>query len=335
MAAEDDPRKYEHLLRLPNNRQLHYASAGNESSNIVVLFFSGTLSIGSASNSTLPTPVARLGAHYIAPTLPGNGDSSSTPNGVSYHTNLCRTVTALLEELHPSEGSKGNAIERLLIGGGSYGSVPAQMLYGAPFGAFPYGRRISSLLLMAPFSPLKYHKDYARHMTWTNWLSIGPPSQWIPFRLIPRLLSTVIAARCKDMKGARGLLNTALFSKMDAEEKEAFEIFAQMKRGKTAEQLMNSMADGVLRCTANWDGFIEGPDVLHSDWGFEPAKLDGEHSNEQRPVLIVQGEADELGPGMAEWLVENYAHGMVKKIGGGHLASLYHMDEIWDDILES
>ena len=72
------------------------------------------------------------GAHYIAPTLPGNGESSSTPTGVPYHLNLCQTITALLEELYPSTGSRGNASERLFIGGGSYGSVPAEMLYGAP-----------------------------------------------------------------------------------------------------------------------------------------------------------------------------------------------------------
>ena len=328
----DDPSKYEHILLLPNNRQLHYAAAGRSSSSIVVLFFSGYLSIGTASNSTLPTPLAEAGAHYVAPTIPGNGESSSTPRGIRYHTNLAKSITALLEELHPSDGSKGNAIEKLYLSGGSYGSVQAQMLYGAPHELFPYGRKVAGMLLLAPFSPFKHHKYYGRTLIWSNWISVGPPSQWIPFRLIPRILSCFIALRCKDIEGAKALLDQALFSKMDAAEKQEFEDFALEKRGKTADQFKAQMAEGALRCTKNWDGFLEGPDVLHSDWGFEPAKLDAEHSNVQRPVLIVQGDADESGGGMAQWLLENNKYAELRKIQGGHLAGLFHMGEIWGDM---
>ena len=77
------------------------------------------------------------------------------------------------------------------------------------------------------------------------------------------------------------------------------------------------------------------------DWQFlivpntlsEPAKLDKEHSNSRRKVVIVQSEADELGEGMVEWLSENYAYAELKKIQGGHLAALYHLDELWAEML--
>ena len=123
------------------------------------------------------------------------------------------------------------------------------------------------MILAAPFSPFKHDTKYTRDMTWSNWVFVGPPSQWVPFRLIPRCLSTIIAVRCEDLKGARGMLDLALFSKMDAAEKEQLKTFARDKRGMTAEQFIDQMAEGALRCTRNWDGFIEGPDVLHSDWG--------------------------------------------------------------------
>jgi hypothetical protein len=204
------------------------------------------------------------------------------------------------------------------------------MLYGAPYELFPYGRRIAGLILAAPFSPFKYHKDYTRDMTWTNWISVGPPSQWIPFRLVPRLVSTAIAARCKDLEGVKKLFDTLLFSKMSGEEKARFEAYALENRGVPADVLKTEMANGALRCTENWDGFLEGPDVLHSDWGFDPAALDDEHS---KPVLVVQSEADELGEGMGRWLVDSYKKARLEKISGGHIAALYCMDEIWSDLL--
>ena len=145
----------------------------------------------------------------------------------------------------------------------------------------------------------------------------------------------VIALQCKDINGAIRLLDKALFSKMDAEEQARFEAFARDKRGKTAEEFKTSMAEGALKCTTNWGGFLEGPDILHSDWGFEPARLDEHHSNERRPVLIMQGDADDLGEGMSQWLVDNYGYARLMKVSGGHLAGLYHMDDAWTDLLDS
>lgn len=334
-SRAEDPSDFEHVLQLPGGkprRQLHYASAGNPDASTVILMFSGYLSVGTATHAAIPKPFNQDGIHWIAPTIPGNGPSSSTPKNVPYHVNLAETMTALLEHLHPSDNRKGNAIEQLYLAGGSYGSVPCQMLFGASFSRFPYGPKIAGAMLLAPFSPFKWHKDYTKQMTWANWISVGPPSQWVPFRIVPRLLSTVIAAKCKDLKSTRSLMDQLLFSKMSEDEAQRFNTFAETKRGMTGEQLKDEMASTAFRCTVNWDGFLEGPDVLHSDWGFHPARLDDEHS--KKPVLVVLSEDDELGDGMGIWLAEKYKHAQLKRIDGGHIAALYHQDECWAELLD-
>ena len=66
----------EHILILPGNRQLVYAHNGPVTSRTVVLFFTGLMSVGTAPRC--PAPCAQLGVHWIAPTLPGMGNSSTT-----------------------------------------------------------------------------------------------------------------------------------------------------------------------------------------------------------------------------------------------------------------
>ena len=149
----------EHILPLPDNRQLAYADNGNRNSRIIYLFFSGYMSVGTANN--IPTPLHKLEVHFIAPTLPGNAESS-TIVGVPYNIGLCQDITTLLRHLHPS------GIDKLYLGGGSYGSVPAQMLYGAPYDLFPLGPKIAGLLILAGFSPFKQHTAYRKSMTWQN-----------------------------------------------------------------------------------------------------------------------------------------------------------------------
>ena len=147
----------EHVLPLPSNRQLLYADNGNRSSRIIVLFFSGYLSVGNANN--IPTPLRELDIHYIAPTLPSNAESS-TIVGVPYNVGMGHDITALLDHTHP------DGIDKLYLAGGSYGTVAAQMLYGASYTAFPYGPKIAGLLIAAGFSPFKHHIGYNKTMTW-------------------------------------------------------------------------------------------------------------------------------------------------------------------------
>lgn len=324
----------DNILPLANCRQIHFAEAGNPQSTCIILFFSGMLSVGTALESSIPCCFSDIQPHYIAPTIPGNGLSSTRPSNIPYHVNLCDSITALLEHLHPSDGSRDNVIEHIFVAGGSYGTVMAQMIFGAPFKSFPLGRKVRGMLLLAPFSPFREHADYTRNMTWSNWLSVGPPSQTIPWTLIPRLIRSALAMRCRDITGARALLDTALFNGMDKEELAAFEDYAMEKRGLSGEQLRMEMAQNALQSSQNWDGFVEGSDILHSNWGFDISTLDDEHVGRQRPVLIVYSESDPLGDGMALWLADAYPSSRLKMVPGGHLASLYHIEEIWTTMLD-
>ena len=311
------------LRELTHHRSSTKGKAVNAKSKTVVLFFSGYFSVGSALS--IPKPFAEMDVHWIAPTLPGMGDSS-TIKGELYNVGLCRIVSALLEHFHPD-----STFDTLYMGGGSYGSVPAQMIYGAPYDLFPQGRKIAGLLLLSPFSPFKYHKDYHKSMTWLNWISVGPFSQWFPFRWVPRVMSSALAPRLKDEASAKQMMHDFIVAKMDGDERVLLEGWLADRR-LTQDEWTARLGKGAMQSTKTWDGFLEGSDVLHSDWGFEPRKLDEEHR--RKPVLVVASNDDELGHGMYKWLEENYANSALKMIPGSHISSIFHQDEIWGEMVQ-
>lgn len=272
----------------------------------------------------MPPIFERLGAHFIAPTPTGMGLTSPRPPGVAYHTNLINDMNALLESTHP------DGIDALYVGGGSYGATMAQMLYGAPYDQFPWGRQIKGVLLMAGFSPFKYHESYASSLAWPNWVSVGPPSR-MPFRLFQRLFSLAVAGKFKSVEGAKTFLASTLFDKMDPAERAVMNKWLESK-GKTFDEFVRGMAENNVRSVAKtWDGFMEVSDVLHSDWGFDPRKLDSEHA---KPVLVVGGEADTIGGATNQWIVDNYPNATMRSVPGGHIAGLFYLDEVWEQLWE-
>jgi pimeloyl-ACP methyl ester carboxylesterase len=317
----------EHILPLPlpSSGQIAYAHNGNPSSRLVVVFFPGLFSVGTAK--TVPAPLRQLDAHWISPTLPGMGNTSSTPPNTPYRVNLAQSLSALLDHLHP------DGLDRVWIAGGSYGTVAAQMIYGAPYDIFPQGRQIAGCMILAGFSPFKYHKDYSRSLIWPNWVIVGPPSQLVPFRLVQRLISTVFARQLATLDGALSFLRSALFDKMDPAEQAKFdEYLAHQGEGETKDDFIRNMAGTVLRSVKNWDGFMEVSDAIHSDWGFKPDELDEQHAS--KPVLVVGGDQDELGNKMNEWMVNNYKNAKGRTIPGGHVSALFYQDELWAQLLE-
>lgn len=128
----------------------------------------------------------------------------------------------------------------------------------------------------------------------------------------------------KSLDGAVGFLRQSLFNMMDETEKSAFAQW--LDKGKT--ESIDQLARGAIKCCRNWDGFLEVSDMVHSDWGFEPARLDDDAS---KPMLVVGSEGDHLGGSTNGWLVANYKSAKLKVIPGGHISSLYYMDEIWRD----
>lgn len=315
----------EHILPLPNNRQLAYAHNGPPTSRTVILFFTGLMSVGTAPN--VPESCRQLDAHWISPTLPGMGNSSTRDQSVSYHVSLARDMTALLSHMYPT-----GAFGRLYLAGGSYGTVQAQMLFGAPYELFPYGRKVVGCVLLAGFSPFKYHTQYAKSLNWQNWFSVGPPTQLLPFRPLQRLFKSVVGSKLNNLEGAETFLRQTLIDEMGEEEKASMSQWLK-DHDMTEEQFISKMAAGTIKCCQNWDGFMEVSDVIHSDWGFDPRTLDDEHAS--KPMLIVGSKDDHVGGSTNSWMVENYKSAKAKVIPGGHISSLFCMNEIWQEMISS
>lgn len=316
------PRDNERLLPLPGGRQLAYAEAGNPMSRTVFLFFSGLFSVGSITH--LPPVVDKLGAHMLAPTPTGMGLTSPRHN-VAYHSNLAADIRALLDHTHP------DGIDALYLGGGSYGSAMAQMLYGAGYDVFPAGRAIKGCLLVAGFSPFHYNAEYAKCMTWPNYFAVGPPST-LPFRPLQRLMKPVLASKMSTVEDARAFLMKQFFSaSIDAEERAALDKYLEL-RGETFDCYVTAMAENMVRSVAQtWDGFMEVSDVLHSDWGFDPRTLDSDHA---KPMLVVGGSLDTMGGATNQWIVDNYPNAVAREVHGGHVAGIVYMDDLWRELVD-
>jgi hypothetical protein len=87
----------EKLLALPGGRTLAYAEAGNVASTTLVIFFHGAFSVGNAKRPS--AVLLEKGVHFVAPTLPGWGNSSPTRHGEAYATSLATDITTLIDHL--------------------------------------------------------------------------------------------------------------------------------------------------------------------------------------------------------------------------------------------
>ncbi|RDB17092.1 hypothetical protein Hypma_001739 [Hypsizygus marmoreus] len=318
----------EKLLILPDRRTLAYEHAGDLTSSIVVVFFPGTLSVGSAAR--LSPVLLSKGVHYISPTLPGYGNSSPAPKNVPYATTTANDLTALLDNLYPS--SRDNL--ELYIGGGSLGTVPAQMIYGAPFSVFPWGKNIKGMLLLSPFPPFSEKGyRYAQYMSYRNYLAIGPPARFVPFRLIQHLSKLYISSQISTPARAEAFIQKFLFDTMEAEEREMYMRWREDHAyydGELQKELAAMMRRSVEK---SWEGFMSTADVLYASWGWKLGELDEEHTA-GRKVLVVSGKGDETTPSeWAEYLTSKYPNASLKWIEGGHISGIFHMDEIWADFM--
>jgi len=316
----------EKYLDLPGGRRLAYAENGNPSSSTLVIFFHGAFGVGTAD--TLQKYLREKDVHFVAPTLAGWGKSSPRSKNIPFHVGLASDTSALIDHLHPQkEGLK------IYIAGGSFGTVPAQMLYGASFDVFPSGRNVVGCMVLAPFSPFKLHKDYSKSMTISNYIGVGPPSRYIPFKLLQRLGSVVFHRKIKTPTKAEGFVRQTLFDKMGEEEKAEFAKWRE-QTGKAEGQVEREFGQNMMRSVQeSWVGFMEMADAIHGDWGFAPNALDEEHN--ARPILLVTSEGDTMAPdAMAKWLSENYKNAHYRSVHGGHLAAMFHMNELWKELFE-
>lgn len=250
----------EHLLSLPGGGTLAYVDAGNPSSSDIVIFFHGAFSVGSISRVQ---PVFKeKQVHVVHPTLPGWGESSPVPAHTQYHPHLYQAMTHLITTLHPETEQL-----RLYIAGGSFGTVVAQILYGAPYDQFPLGRHIVSMLLLAPFSPSHAHKEYRQCLSFPNYLMVGPPGYFVPFKLIPRLGRLMMGSKMDTRAHAEAFIRDFGFTKMTPKEREACERW-KVRLGIQDGDEVKDLADGVYRSVrTSWAGFMALPEIFNSGWG--------------------------------------------------------------------
>ena len=67
-------------------------------------------------------------------------------------------------------------------------------------------------MLLAPAPPFRIHKDYAKFLSWYDWISIGPLTQYLP---ISSLLSLAMGSKFKTADSAEKVLRQVTFDKMD------------------------------------------------------------------------------------------------------------------------
>ncbi|KAH8826065.1 Alpha/Beta hydrolase protein [Flagelloscypha sp. PMI_526] len=319
------------FLTLSDGRSLAYQHNGNPESKTVILYFHGSMHVGDARH--LSAELSKRGVHFIAPTLPGWGQSSPRPSSIPFHILLPQDMTALLQHLHPST----DGLE-LYVAGGSYGSCPAQIIYGAPFDRFPLGRKIKACLHLGGFAPL--YKDpsaLVSHLSWSNYILIGPPSRMPPLSwVIPKLFKSAMKGMVGTEEAAATYMRQQVFNKMGDQEKAKIE--AAM--GEKLEDIIQRMGHNVHESVKySWKGLLESGVVTNEDWElrdevFIGSKVDGT-AGEPPKMLIVAFEEDEMMPRpFAEWCARNYRNAELRMFPGGHVGALGYMDEIWKILLD-
>ena len=317
----------EKTLALPGGRTLAYATSGSASSTTVLLYLHGAFTVGETSR--VSRTLASKNVHHVCPTLPGWGNTSPPSRSTSYVDTLTGDMTVLLDHLYPERGRD----IKLYVSGGSFGTVPAQILYGVPYDKFPYGRCIIGVLLLGSLTPFRYHTDYAKHMSWKNYLLAGPITQWFPFnRLFVDLVKFAMAKKMSTVDNAETLLRQSIFDKMDEEEKDEFTRWRTKEGIAEGETERRFAANAVRSVARSWEGFKLMPLVLHSDWGFRPDALDDEHS---RPfVILVTSHGDKEAPeAWTQYLAATYKNTKVTTLHGGHISVLYHLEDLWAEFL--
>ncbi|KAI9014235.1 Alpha/Beta hydrolase protein [Hyaloraphidium curvatum] len=300
---------------LPAGGALQYSSAGVPASEKTVIFWPGLFGVASAETRFEPLLKTR-GIHWIAITPPGQGGSKFPPGAGPLATWLPAAVADLLRAL----GKKPETL-RLLVAGGSYGTVHAQVVYGAPASAFEFAGCLVGALLMAPFSPFALHADYSRDMGWGTYLAVGRPSLYLP---VLRIASWITSSKLSTEEGALAFMKDTLFDTMDAAERERFAEW-RARYGVAEGELERGMARGAAEAVAGgWECFLGCATEINADWGFVLRELKG-----RGKVLVVMGKGDDRAPnGMGEWLVREYPDAEVVHVHGGHLSGLFEMEEV-------
>ncbi|KAH8799289.1 hypothetical protein DL96DRAFT_1824410 [Flagelloscypha sp. PMI_526] len=145
--------------------------------------------------------VAHKDVHFITLTLPGWGLSSPRPSGVPFHTIVRRDTPA--PKAPPSRHA-----------GGSYGSIPTQVIYGSSLDEFPQRDRIVRVLVLACLVALYKVPDYGEHMTMSTYLSFGPMAYNSPFKILLRIAAWSIRTHVSTPEKGTAFIEGFIFDKI-------------------------------------------------------------------------------------------------------------------------
>ncbi|KAF9469030.1 Alpha/Beta hydrolase protein [Collybia nuda] len=310
-------------LLLPDGRTLAYADNGNTSSPSVVLFLHGAFAVGDASR--LPRVLVESNVHLVTPSLPGWGKTSPVHAPSSYAVSFATDITTLIAHLHPQTDQV-----KLYICGHSFGTIPAQILYGLSHDIFPLGRQIAALVLLAPFSPPHCHGEYAKSLTWPSYFMIGPPAHYTPFNITLRIVKLFTVNHVSSQTAAEALFRESRKGSTSDEEQEKFSRWLE-EQGIDEVQFCKEVGRNTVGSVArSWRGFLDIPAIYHSGWGgFHP-----EHVMNKCPVVVVSSKDDVAAPeAMAMWISENYYSTTLKRISGSHISSFFYLNEILGEVL--
>ncbi|KAH9945328.1 Alpha/Beta hydrolase protein [Epithele typhae] len=318
-----------YTLALPDGRTLAYSHSGPADATILVVWFHGLFSVGDAARPSLP--IRTRGARYLAPTLPGWGATSPLGPRKTFPETVVADTRALLAHLYPahfagpsSSPSSPSARPdpeprlRIYLAGGSFGTCPAQIVFGAPYGAFPPGAHVVACVLGAPLSPFAEHAGYARALSWRDWLGVGPPARWLPWHLLPRATAAALRPRLRTVEDAEKMLRGLYFDEMGEEEKGAY----------AAWRARNGVQEGDVG--TSWAGFLGTADALHADWGFRIAEMDEEHARKR--VVVMAGREDTSMLRMGRYLAKSYRNAKLVEYEGGHLAGAWGFERVWEGL---
>ncbi|KAJ3991762.1 hypothetical protein F5050DRAFT_1096356 [Lentinula boryana] len=315
-------------LSLPDGRTLAYADNGNTSSLNVVLYLHGPFSVGDASHLSLVLQSKMV--HLVCPSLPGWGMSSPISKSSQYASSFVSDIYTLLHHLHPEPSNL-----KLHICAHSFGCVAAQILYGAPYLSFPYGRCIAGLILLNPLSPPHCHKDYWKFLSWQSYFLTGPPSRLFPFNLMTVVAKYMLENKLQSAATAESFARRNLLP-IPVGESETEEVTQwKEENGMSDERYERTVVrNAVYSVASTWQGFLDLPRVYHSGWGgFCPDLLDDEHS--RPPVTVITSDANNghAYAGMGSWLVSKYKNATLQVVSEGrsNIALLLFLDDIWSD----
>eukprot|EP01102_Stenamoeba_stenopodia_P001347 TRINITY_DN11153_c0_g1_i1.p1 TRINITY_DN11153_c0_g1~~TRINITY_DN11153_c0_g1_i1.p1 ORF type:complete len:195 (+),score=17.81 TRINITY_DN11153_c0_g1_i1:273-857(+) len=190
-------------------------------------------------------------------------------------------------------------------------------------------------MLLSPFSkPSRdWDPNFNSSLAWSNWLMVGSPSHYIPFNILPRLLSVAFKPKFATVESAEQMIRSTLFDRMDEAEQREFDAY-RTKHGLKEGQLEREFALNAWRSVqVSMDGFIGVNRVMYEDWGFQPRDINADALG--RRVWVFAAKGDSLAPNaQAHWIRDNYHNAELTLLEGGHIVGLTKLEEIWGLLLQ-